>query len=195
MAGTRLPTRNLRLSPHRTPAPSADDRARRMKTTALLAVRAPTTGSQDLRPTALLALMALTTVLADFRPAALLAPRAPTTVLADLRLHRTHCTERDDCARRSDPPHSLHLERRRPCGQALHTLQFTEASPRARMAHLWEGPSASSPCSTRPPSPHLDVHIQEHPTHVRPPNRWYPPPRPPCATARCDVRTVDQPNP
>ena len=25
--------------------------------------------------------------------------------------------------------------------------------------------------------PHLDVHIREHPTHVRPPNRWHPPPR------------------
>ena len=84
---------------------SAYDRARR-----LMYHRSPTM----LADSTLLALRALTTVLAECRPTAL----PPDTVLQiPDPPHSLHLDRSRPCSQIPDPPHSLHRERRRPCSQ------------------------------------------------------------------------------
>jgi len=127
--------------------------------------------------------------------------RIPCSVSADDRArrlspHRTPCTESvHDRARRFETHRTPCNEsvygrvrkfqtRRTPCNDCASSCAdkrctpctATSTSPRARMAPLCEGPSsASSPCSTRPPSP---PPRRPHPGAPYPrsaANRWHPP--------------------
>ena len=129
--------------PHRTPCTeSADDRARIFVTRRtpctesvhdrarrLMPRRTPCIDGADDRARILMPHRTPCTECADDRAHRLHPHRTPCTQSADDRAHRmqTHRTPymksaHDRARRLHDPPHSLHRARRRPCGQALHTL-------------------------------------------------------------------------
>ena len=133
--------------PHSFCTESADDRARRLRPTALLALRAYTTGcSQIGAPTALLAVRAPTIVLADLRPTALLALRAPLPVRTSAahlafrpRLHPV--LARPLRARGSLPLRPLlrHLLSPLPCPRLRHTRRgHSHVRPPDRRLHRHE---------------------------------------------------------
>ena len=147
----------------------------------LLAPRAHTTVLADFRPTALLAPRAHTTVLADSRPTALLARRAYTTVLADssptaLLAGKAYTTVLAD----SRPTALLAVIALTTVGTSVAHLALR---PGLHPVLAWplcgRGPLPLRPLARRVlRHPDIDVLIWEHLTHVRPPNRWHPPPRP-----------------
>ena len=159
-----------------------------LRPTALLAPIAPTTVLAESRPTALLALRAYTTVPADFRPTALLAPRALTTVLAESRPTAVLALSAPTTVLADSRPSAVLAVR------ALTTVRASAAHLTLRPIYhpvlAWPlcpwGPLPLRPLVRRVlRHPHLDVHIREHPTHVRPPNRWHPPPRPVQVIPKC----------
>ena len=149
--------------------------------TALLAPRAYTTVLAEGRPTALLARRAYTTVLADSGPAALLAERALTAVLAESRPTALLALRALTVVLADSNPAALLAERAPlPVGtSAAHLAVRPVLHPVLAWLLRGRGSLPLRPLLRRVlRHPHLDVHIREHPTHVRPPNRWHPPPTP-----------------